>query len=273
MTRWVITLFAAAALVAAPAAISRSDLAPGVARGVSLPPGSARTLSVTCPAGSVAVSGGVKSAGDATTTLVSRPAGPRAFSFRVGNPAGNPPQRVSVAVACRAAGAGRHFKLTHVQTRPVSVPANAAKQVSLACPRATLAAGAGFDLVRGAKGATSPLELRRQTQTLSGFSFTVRNTGTNARSAVFYGICLTVSVGRIQVKLTTATTPVRPGSQVAAQRCPRGWFSLATGYVLPPPITLGGTVAVNGGGRWTLANSAASPALTRLQLSCARLSR
>jgi hypothetical protein len=267
MTRWVITLFAAAALVIAPAALSRS----GSARTVALAPNTARTLTVGCPRGSAALSGGVQSPWNGTSTLAVSPSGSAAFRIRVGNPAGNSKQRVTAVTNCRALAQGGQFELSHVSKR-VSIPAHGQKQVSLACPNGTLTAGAGFDLVLGSKAAKTPLDLRRQTQTLRGFSFTLQNVGGSARSAELFGTCARVVGGRLQMSVTTMTTPVHPGGQVVQDRCRTGWFSVATGYVLPSSVKVGGSAAVTGGGRWTLQNRDANQALVQLQLVCGRVS-
>jgi hypothetical protein len=266
MGRRIFALVAAAALVAASAAFARGVFA----RSVALAPNTARTLNVGCPGGSVALSGGVQAPGSGTTTLAVSPSGTAAFAIRVGNPGGNSSQHVTVATVCRALTGGRRFRLTHVQTR-IAVPAHGQKQAALACTRGTLAASAGFDLVLRSKRASTPLELRRQTQTLRRFSFLVRNNGSPARRALLSGTCATVIGGRLQLSVTTTTTPVQPGSQVAKDRCQRGWFSVATGYALPASVSLSGSAAVTGGGRWTLANSNPNQALAQLQLVCGRV--
>jgi hypothetical protein len=55
------------------------------------------------------------------------------------------------------------------------------------------------------------------------------------------------------------------------EACPRGWFGLATGYSLPASVTLSATVAVPGGGRWSLTNPLSKPLLADLQLTCGRV--
>jgi hypothetical protein len=43
------------------------------------------------------------------------------------------------------------------------------------------------------------------------------------------------------------------------------------GLLLAPHLTLGASAAVDGGGKWTIANSAGSQVLADLQLTCGRL--
>jgi hypothetical protein len=262
-----------AALVVAPAALPRNGTASRVVRFVNVPAGAAKTATVSCPAGSVAASAGVQSPG-MTRTLAIRPPGARAFAIRLSNSGANPPQRTSVAVSCLRLPSGvdaPHFQARQVHSKRLAVPAGGQKQASLGCPSGTLAAGAGFDF------SGAPLELRRSTRTLNRFSFTVRNGGGRAWTAVLYGTCLTLlrPPGSRHVSLRerviTTTTPLPPGDQTVNQACPSGWFGLATGYSLPPSGTVSGSVALPAGGRWTLTNPLTKPVLADLQLACGRV--
>ena len=76
---------------------------------------------------------------------------------------------------------------------------------------------------------------------------------------------------RLNVRVITSTTPLPPGDRVVNEACPRGWFGLATGYSLPASVTLSATVAVPGGGRWSLTNPMSKPLLPDLQLACGRV--
>jgi hypothetical protein len=284
MAKWVIGLCAAGALVAAAAASSQTVLAPTVYHGAALPSDTIRTFTVTCPAGHVAVSAGVSTAAPGVTTLSIRPTDARSFVFRFGNPSTNPDQTVTVAVACRkikAKGKAPFLKLVSLR-RPVVVPAEGQKQTVIQCPKGTIPAGGGVDLAppRGkalAAFAGNPLELRRQSSSLSRFTFAVRNGGGKARPAVLYGNCVTLvrpagsALGRLQVRVLTETTPVQPGSQTVKRSCPSGWVALATGYTLAPKLTLGASAAIDGGGKWTIANTAGGQVLADLQLTCGRL--
>jgi hypothetical protein len=273
MGRCVTALFAAAAFAVVPAAMSQSSYTRSVSRSVLLPPDAQKHVSVRCPAGAVAAGAGVKSAGSGTTTLGIWWSSARVADFRLANARGNPPQRMTVSATClglRGGSGAPHYRLRRVKKTTV-VRAGAETRTSLPCPRGTLPAGAGFDLVSGS------LELRRQTRTLSAFSFTFRNGGTRPLPAVMYGTCLTLvlppgtaSAG-LRVRVDTAPTSVQPGKRSVSQACPRGWFGLATGYVLRPGVTVDGSVAVAGGGRWTLTNRGSGPALVDLELTCGRV--
>ncbi len=280
-----VLLLMSAALVAAPSATpqtSRNVLARSVIRTVSLAPNAIRAFTLSCPSGYAAASGGVERPAPGASTLGVRPAGPRAYAFRFGNPAGNPRRDVRVAVACRRiSGAAPYFELRRLESKPIAVAAGGRKQVALSCPRGTAAVGAGFELdprrAGSASGfAGSPLSLRRETRTLSRFTLAVGNRGSARHSVVFYGACLTVvrgvgSTARLQVRITTSTTPLQPGGQVVKDTCPAGWFSLATGYSLPNEVTLEGSSTSPRGGGWSLTNAASSQVLTDLQLVCGRL--
>ena len=285
MKRWVIGLCAAVALVAAAAAFSQVVLAPTIYHSAALPSDSITTFTVTCPPGHVAVSAGVSTAAPGVTTLSIRPAGTRAFVFRFGNPSTNPDRTVTVAVACRKLRAGTakpYLKLVRIKTKPVIVPVEEQKQVTIQCPKGTAPAGGGVDLAppngkdfAGFSG--SPLDVRGQSSNLKRFTFALRNTGSKPHPAVLYGNCVTIvrpagsAPGSLQIRVLTRTTPVQPGSHTIKRSCPSGWVSLATGYTLAPKLKLGASAAIAGGGKWTIANAAGSQVLAGLQLTCARV--
>lgn len=273
MGRLFVTLIAVTALVAVPAALSRAGTASRVVRFATVPPGATRTLTVRCAAGSVAASAGVQSAGLARTLAI-RPSGARTVEIRLANSGANPPQRTAVSVSClhlaRGATAPR-FQVTQVRSRRLAVPAHGARSALLRCPSGTLAAGAGFDVF------SAPLEIIRETRTLTSFSFTVRNDGTRGRPAVLYGTCLTLLRPpgaprvKLNVRVITATISVGSGDQTVTQSCPSGWFGLATGFSLPASVTLSASVAVPGGGRWSLTNPFTKALLADVQLVCGRV--
>jgi hypothetical protein len=277
MSRWVIAAFALAALVVVPSAISQIVVGKTVVRTAELRPGATRSLVVSCPRGYFAVSAGVYSPVDGANTLSIQSRSLRAFTFRLGNPPANPGGRVAVAAACRriraAGGTVPYLQLKPLKARTVRVEPSGRRQVQLVCPPRTVPAAAGFDL--GRAGAT--LALPSQTQTLRAFTFEVVNRGTAARTVSFHGSCLTVvgpagaRGGQLQVRLATSTIPMHPGSQVVTKRCPRGWLSLATGYSLPPGLTLNGATAALRQGRWSVTSRPGSQELATFELVCSRL--
>jgi hypothetical protein len=217
------------------------------------------------------------------------PVGLRTYRFRLGNPSANDKQRVTVAVACRKlATSGRaKYKLRLRSLRSTTVTAQPGKpaRASLACPSGTVAAaGVGADLdpsrqnSAGAYRGGLRVSIRRQTSMLSRFSFSVRNTGSQARTVVFYGGCVTLTRApgaareRLHLAVTTFRVDARTGSQSFSRRCRRGWFALAAGFAQPSRLTqVDGAIAVGSGGRWSVSSDADSPAPADLQLACARL--
>ena len=262
------------ALVAVPAATAQLVIGSTVFRTLAVPSGQTAAARVTCAPGYLAVSGGVHAPAPGVATLGVRPIGLRAYAFRFGNPTSSD-ARVTAAVACRRipglTAKSPFLRLSLVKSKPVNIPPGGQKTVSLACPAGTLAGGSGFDLDSGR------LSVRRQTQTLRAFSMTVRNLGTTSGSTGLYGGCLTLIrppgavKQQLQVSVLTSTTPIRPGAQVLTQRCPKGWFSLSTGYLLPAGLRVGGSAATAAGGRWTVTSAAAAQTLADLQLVCGRL--
>jgi hypothetical protein len=286
MGRWVIALIAVAAFVAAPSATPQVVVAQTVFHTADLPSNAITGLNVACPQGYVAVSGGVSNAAPGVTTLSIRPLGVRTYAFRFGNPVTNPHQRVTVAVSCRRirvrTGTSPYLKLKSLKLRPFTVKPASEKAASLRCPPGTVPAGAGFELDPARAKALerfsgTTLSIRRQTQTLHGVAFILRNRGSQARPVALYVTCLTVvrrpgaSSERLIVKIVTDTTPVHPGTEAVKHACPRGWTALATGFAIPSSIAMDGSAAIGRAAKWSLTNRADSTALADLQLVCGRL--
>src|ERR1043166_2397005 len=189
MGRWAIAAFAAAALVAVPSATPQTVVGRTVSKSFVLRAGATKSLSIACPRGYFALSAGASKAGDGVAALAVRPLGLRTFGFRLSN-AGKAGQRVAVVAACRkvrSAGAKRpYLRLKTLRRVTMSVPAAAQRQAHFTCPSATVPAAGGFDVGRG------DLSVRQETQDLHMLSFGVFNHGQTARTASFYGSCLTV---------------------------------------------------------------------------------
>ena len=128
---------------------------------VDLKSNSIISVTVTCPAGYVAVSGGL-SVGNLMVTgpsgpvLSSVPSGPAAWTFRLGNPVTSPDQTVVLAVRCVRRGA---FKLTVVPagsaralvlrrttvSKSVTIAPGQQAPVKLSCPSGSDLTGIGYD--------------------------------------------------------------------------------------------------------------------------------
>ena len=291
MDRRAIALVAVGIALVAASARAQSQqrvLAPTVFATRDLPANAITTFTTTCRPGFVATSAGVTKRAAGATLLAVVPVGARAYRFRFGNPVTNDRQRVTVAVACRkiagAAGAKYRLKLKPPKPAQVTAPAGKSAAASLACPSGTVPAGAGADLDPNRQKSAQAyrgglrLSIRRETSTLSRFSFSVQNTGSQPRTVVFYGGCVTLARApgapreRLHVEVTTFSVDVSPGSRAFTRRCRRGWFSLAAGFALPGKlIQADGAAAVGSGGRWSVSSDAVAPARANLQLVCARL--
>jgi hypothetical protein len=281
--------FASAAIFVVPSVFAQTVFAPTILRSANVPSGAVKTFTVACPSGYVAASGGLSSAGPGIAVLRAEPAGTGAFAFRLGNPAGNPARRALVAVACRRLRArtrgGATFILKPLRPRSLVISPGTLRSATLNCPSGTVAAGAGVDLApssqRGTAGFTGTrLSVRRIMAGLRSFSFLVRNSGGAARRVVLSGNCITVvskpGAPREQLRVNVATFKGQfdPGRRGITRKCPRGWFSIATGYALPAPsLALQGSAALAGGGRWTVVNAGGDSTRLVLQLVCGRLAR
>jgi len=282
MGKWVIALMAAGVALVAASASAQVVLAPTVFATHGLPSNAITAFTVTCPPGFVAVGAGVSSPAPGTTLLSIRPVGLRAYVFRIGNPATNPAQRVTVAVACRKLRVGGPA----LRVRPVKlklvVKPGAQRTASLPCPQDTTPAGAGTDIQpqrgKAAGGfAGNPLSVRTLTASLRGFAVTIRNSGHARRSAVLYGNCVTVlrpagsEPAPLRVQVITFTDPFHPGLQRVMHPCPSGWFSIGAGYALRSPVLRLEGAAIDGGARWWVRNTGDGAATARLQLACGRI--
>jgi hypothetical protein len=263
-----------AALVAAPSAIPQTVVGRTLLRTVEVQAGSTKAFALTCPPGFLAVSAGVfrRAPSDVTTPSV-RAHGPRSFVFRFRNASVGAERRIALAASCRRAAQGRaRLRLTPLnRSATARIVASSRKAVRLSCPSGTFPVAAGFDL-----GRTGSLTLESQTQTFHALTFRVVNRGAVARSASFYGACLTLirpagSSTELKVALTNETVPVEPGTRSVTRRCPSGWFALGVGYSLRAGLELRAAATGLREGRWSLSSTADGQLLAALQLVCARL--
>ena len=267
-------MVAIAGVLSVPAGAAQTLFGRTVLHGMRLPGGATRASTVSCPTGYAAVSGGVSTPAQGVALLRAAPAGTRAYAFRLAN-AGGPARRVTVAVACRRLRtSGARIEMRQLEPKSVRVRHGVQQSAALTCPSGTAPAGSGVDIRSGGTQVT----VRRLTESLRGFSFTVLNAGRGARAVVFSGNCITVVSrpgsprARLRVKLITFRQPLDPGRRTITHRCPTGWLSLATGYSLgAPAVALEGTAAVGGGGRWSVVNSGDASTPLVLQLSCGRV--
>jgi hypothetical protein len=281
-------LAASIALVAASARAAGEQLvlAPTVFATHGLPANAITAFTTSCPSGYIATSAGIAKAAAGTTLLGIAPEGRRVYRFRFGNPVTNGARRVSVAVACRRLSTvGKPdytLELLPLRPRLMTVAPHRTTRTSVACRPGTVPGGAAFDLDVGAAPQTyrggARLSVRRQTSTLTGFSFAVTNAGSQPRAVAFYGGCVTLARApnaapeRLHLALMTFRVVVRPGKQTFSRRCRGGSFSVAAGFALRTSVTQAdGAAAIGSGGRWALESDAGGPTLAELQLTCGRL--
>jgi len=248
-------------------------LAPSVFATHGVPSNAVTTFTVTCPAGYMAVSAGITAPASGTTVLAITPVGLSAYRFRIGNPAANDDQRVTVVVACRKVRAANLVLwLKPLKPKKVLVPAGKTASATQPCPKGTTPANGGYAL------GSAALSVRRESSTLTSASYAVANSGSRARRAVLYGACLTLfrtadsPFEQLHVQVTTFRVPLRAGEQTLGRACPGGWFALDAGYVLRARSTkVDGAAPTARGGRWKLANGTDGTVLADVQLACGRL--
>jgi hypothetical protein len=281
MGRSVLALTAACVALVAASARAQPDqagqavLAPSVFATHAVPSNAVTSFTVTCPRGYTAVSAGVTSPAPGTTVLAVAPVGLSAYRFRIGNPATNDDQRITVVVACRKLGSNTSrfvLRLKPLERKIVVVPQHTTASATLSCPRGTTPANGGF-----AFGSTT-LSLRRETSTLTSASYGFANSGSRARRATVYGGCLTAlrtadaPFEQLHVQVTTFRVPLRTGEQTLGRSCRKGWFSLDVGYVLRTASTkLDGAAPTANGGRWKLTNPTDAAVLADVQVACGRV--
>src|SRR5215813_5895266 len=276
MARWAMAVtVACVALVTASARAQTEQvvLTPSVYATHNLPSDAITTFTATCPAGHTAVSAGITSPGPGTTVLAITPVGLSGYRFRIGNPATNGDQRVTVVVACRKVRSSYLLlRLKPLKPKALVVPPRKTASATLPCPKGTTPANGGY-----AFGSTS-LSVRRESSTLTSSSYTIANSGTRARRAILYGACLTLfraggsPFEQLHVQVTTFRVPLRPGAQTLGRACPGGWFTLDAGYVLRArSTTLDGVAPTRNGGRWKLTNGSDGAVLADVQLACGRI--
>jgi hypothetical protein len=259
-------------------------LAPTVFASHGVPANAITTFRVTCPAGYVAVSAGVTSPAAGATVLAITPVGLSGYRFRIGNPATNGDQRITVSVACRKLRSGKLvLRLKPLKPKRLVVPPRSSAGAALVCPGGTTPANGGVDLQpkqgKALVGfAGTPLSVRRETTTLTRASYVVANSGSRARTVVVHGACLTLfrargaPLERLHLALTTFRVPVHPGAQSVGRSCPSGWFALDAGYaLLARPSSVTGAAVTAKGGHWSLEANGDAALLADLQLACGRV--
>jgi hypothetical protein len=257
-------------------------LGPAVYASHNLPSDAITGFTVTCPRGYSAVSAGVSSPGPGSTLLSVRPLGPRAFTFRFGNPAQNDATRVRVAVACRKIRGGPVLTLKAVKTRLVVKPGQI-RSGTLTCPPQTTPAGAAVDLEPGRARsvdsfAGAALSVRASTASLRAFQFRIANAARRAREVLVQGNCATILVApgveraRLSTKISTYTDVIAPARRHVLHRCPVGWTAFGAGYALTSgSVRVDGAAAIGANGSWWVRNTAAAPVTAQLQVTCARV--
>jgi hypothetical protein len=286
MGRWVIAFIAGVALVVVPSATSEVVVARTVFHSAALRAEAVTGFTATCPPGYFALSAGVYSPAAGVTTLAVRPLGLRSYGFRFGNPATNPGRHVTAAVACRkvrpGAGTTPYFRLTVLRSKPLLLRPQSRRSNSIACPRGTVPAGAGYDLDPVREKANErfsriAVSVRRFTRSIHGFSFVLRNDASKAHTAVVYGTCVTLvrppraADESLHIRILTASAELKAGSHVLRQACPRRWTAVAVGYALPSGVSVDGAVALATTGRWSVRSEAGGRAPADFQLVCGRL--
>ena len=230
------------ALFAVPASALAADVVvpSSVARSTAVPSGGSKTLTLRCPAESVALNAAVTNHDLGVTVRRSIPGnGAGTWRFRLTGADGGGGVRAVLRCVRLQLPAGVGGARLAVKTRrpPVAVPAGSRTTVQLRCGRAWVGTGYGFD-----PGTGGDTRLASVVPRAHGWDFTVQNDAAAAGTARVSARCLRQKVtssqgarlrfGVARPRFSDAVG-ARPGSAgTFTHSCGESQFSLATGYAV-----------------------------------------
>jgi hypothetical protein len=250
---------------------------------VTVQPDSIQTITVSCPPGFIAVSGGMVvgkllfTGGAGPLLSVTRSAAGNGFTFRVGVPVTQSAQTIKLSVRCIRKGfkiplKALNLKIGKTTSGALVVTPGATTNKKLQCPTGQAPTGAGFDAqpadgprrAETVRGGTLPhyptgasARLTRSMPVNGGWEFTLHNSGTRPVAVVLEVDCLQRTyVGRLPdhrlagryetIFRQTSHNDIAGRSETTIHaRCTRG-TPLGSGFAFSPTLDM---IPVTGPGR------------------------
>ena len=247
---------------------------------LSVGAGKVATRTARCPGGYVAVSGVVVAA-RRTATLASVPRGPSSWRFRIAN---SRKRRVALNAELRClrlnVPSGDLFlRVGTAHVRRALVPAGRATVERVRCPRGQVPTGFGYSQGRPGSPATE-VQANAVAPTRYGWYVGLENLGDEDAVVTVYGRCVQGThrtnglTHRMNVRRVALRGRLRRGVFRLGGTCPRGFWSVDTGYRFSPRaslFTISTRPTGDRGGRWYFASRTRKRDLVRAYLTCVDL--
>jgi len=282
------------ALVLAVLAVPADALAASAVRTSSVtgrlvvPAGRASTITLHCPANTVAVNGAVSRRGGGVVLRRSMPKRDvGAWAFRVAAAGGSGSRSVSAVARCVGMRVPSGFEGARLRalTRHrlgIALGAGQTATTRLGCGRAWSATGYGFDA-----GASGHVRLRAAVPDSHGWRFTFENTGSSSAQAGVSARCIARTVAarrsgggtselRFRFARRTRGVVLLPGDGTFGDACGGNRFSLATGFRSDPAASVELALASPTGrraGRWSYRGAGATDTMQSFLVCLSRTSR
>jgi hypothetical protein len=273
---------AGAALAALPAAALATPSPTTVSEEVHLETGGVTSWKQACPRDGLALSGYVTEVEGRASARDSVPGDLNHWTFAFTSSAGSGHGHVSVRCLRLKLPRGVRQIQTKVFTRRAVVRPRGGSSATarVSCRKGYLPVGYGMD--RSAAGSDAQtLELSGAIPRTRSWDFRVKNTGTATQTVTLYLRCLgdraRSQSGRKlseRFKLRRVAKLTTTGTGRLSARCPTGYLSLATGYLLRPTDDISVVRAFpvhTRGGRFTFSNPSGPRESVRTYLSCLSL--
>lgn len=233
-----------------------------VSRSVSVAPDAARSLTLSCPAGFLALSGAARS-GFTTLTESFPRSGTRQWTFRFAS-RGNR-HRAGALLRCvrldlPVGVGGVTLRVGSAFKGDIEVAPGATRRVRVDCPGGQIPTGWGLRRGRAAVSVAAAVP------TAGGWVFDLENRGRSRAETTAYVRCLApvqrARSGQVhRFSIRTRTHVDRGPTRTTSHSCPAGEFSVATGVALSPAQDIFLTATYpdgKRGGRWSFRRAGAS---------------
>lgn len=185
---------------------------------ISIDPGEVGSTTVTCPSGSVVVSGGY--AGSTGLRIYHSTMNGNGWRVYGKNTSTNS-KNMAVYATCLYQSGG----ITSQEMTQLHIEENDVTQLVASCPAGSLVTGGGFVI-----GADNPVEIYHATKSDNGWQIYVNNTGSETPLVNVYAVCLSgVSGSTAQVSQTNIAVPANDAAE-GSKTCPAGTYITGGGF-------------------------------------------